>query len=128
MYDKVSKQLFKNQGEGSFVIGPDKGNPYVKDGLVAMWDGEWNIGLGMHDTNASVWKDLVGNMDLSFTSAATICDTYVYGDGTSWIANSSDSISFEKCRTIEIVFSFISRSGGPYYNAECIFSTHNTAS
>lgn len=24
MYDKVTKQLFRNQGSGSFIIGPDK--------------------------------------------------------------------------------------------------------
>lgn len=24
MYDKVTKQLFRNQGTGSFIIGPDK--------------------------------------------------------------------------------------------------------
>ena len=38
-------------------------NPYVTDGLVAMWDGEWNAGWGVHDPNATAWKDLVGNND-----------------------------------------------------------------
>ena len=33
-------------------------NPYVTDGLVAMWDGEWNAGGGVHDPNAMVWKNL----------------------------------------------------------------------
>ena len=36
-------------------------NPYITDGLVAMWDGEWNIGGGKHDDNATVWVDLAGN-------------------------------------------------------------------
>ena len=36
-------------------------NPYVTDGLIAMWDGEWNVGGGMHDMTATVWKNLVGN-------------------------------------------------------------------
>ena len=35
-------------------------NLYIQDGLVAWWDGEWNAGLGVHDSNATVWKDLVG--------------------------------------------------------------------
>jgi hypothetical protein len=26
-------------------------NPYITDGLVAMWDGEWNAGEGKHDAN-----------------------------------------------------------------------------
>lgn len=34
---------------------------YVQDGLVAMWDGIENAGLGRHDANATVWKDLSGN-------------------------------------------------------------------
>lgn len=34
---------------------------YVQDGLVAMWDGEWNAGGGVHDPNATTWKDLSGN-------------------------------------------------------------------
>lgn len=36
-------------------------NPYVTDGLVAMWDGEWNVGGGKHDANAASWVDLSGN-------------------------------------------------------------------
>lgn len=36
-------------------------NPYVTDGLIAMWDGEWNAGWGVHDANATTWKDLSGN-------------------------------------------------------------------
>ena len=35
-------------------------NPYVTDGLVAMWDGEWNAGGGKHDASAVEWADLVG--------------------------------------------------------------------
>lgn len=37
------------------------GNPYITDGLVAQWDGEWNIGGGLHDSNTTVWKDISGN-------------------------------------------------------------------
>lgn len=38
-------------------------NPYVTDGLVAQYDGEWNAGGGVHDAAATVWKDLAGNCD-----------------------------------------------------------------
>lgn len=62
MYDRVSKQLFRNQGTGSFLYGADKipieTNRYVQDGLIAMWDGKENAGVGLHDPNAMVWKDL----------------------------------------------------------------------
>ena len=34
---------------------------YVQDGLIAMWDGIENAGWGVHDMNATMWKDLTGN-------------------------------------------------------------------
>ena len=37
---------------------------YVQDGLIAMWDGIENAGWGVHDPNATVWKDLVGGYDI----------------------------------------------------------------
>lgn len=47
-------------------------NPYVTDGLVAMWDGEWNVGGGVHDSNSTVWKDLSGHQkDFSWASGTT---------------------------------------------------------
>lgn len=36
-------------------------NPYVTDGLVAYWDGEWNAGGGVHDESTTDWYDLTGN-------------------------------------------------------------------
>ena len=43
---------------------------YVQDGLVAMWDGIENAGLGVHDSNATVWADLTGNgHDFSISTA-----------------------------------------------------------
>ena len=35
---------------------------YVQDGLIAMWDGIENAGWGVHDPNATVWKDLAGGI------------------------------------------------------------------
>ena len=76
MYDRVSRTLFGNNGTGSFVLGPDVSKPvmglygmrklysamdYVKNGLVAMWDGVDNAGWGVHDPEAAVWRDLTGN-------------------------------------------------------------------
>ena len=42
---------------------------YVQDGLVAMWDGIENAGWGVHDPNATVWKDLVGDRDITLHGA-----------------------------------------------------------
>lgn len=55
---------------------------YVQDGLVAMWDGEWNAG-GVHDPNATKWVDLVGGVELSKYGTPTInTDSYSF-DGSS---------------------------------------------
>lgn len=34
---------------------------YIQDGLLCMWDGVENAGLGVHDDNALTWVDLTGN-------------------------------------------------------------------
>lgn len=39
-------------------------NPYVTNGLVAMWDGEWNAGGGVHDASATAWIDLAGDCNI----------------------------------------------------------------
>ena len=62
-------------------------NPYVTDGLIAMWDGEWNAGGGVHDAAATTWKDLVGSNDISlFNAVINSSDVYFsyesYGTGT----------------------------------------------
>lgn len=40
-------------------------NPYITDGLVAMWDGEWNAGWGKHDPSAINCVGLVGGFELA---------------------------------------------------------------
>lgn len=36
-------------------------NPYVTDGLIAMWDGEWNAGGGKHTTDVLQMSPVVGD-------------------------------------------------------------------
>lgn len=45
-------------------------NPYVTDGLVAMWDGEWNSNW-MHDSSATTWTDVVHGLEV-YPYAGTI--------------------------------------------------------
>ena len=40
-------------------------NPYITDGLVAMFDGEWNIGFGKHSDTTEVWVNLVDRYALA---------------------------------------------------------------
>jgi len=50
---------------GMAVKFPVTAKNYVQDGLIAMWDGIENAGWGVHDENATVWKDLIGDCDLT---------------------------------------------------------------
>lgn len=88
-------------------------NPYVTNGLVAMWDGEWNAGGGVHDPNATVWKDLTeqtGNAVKVGSPTWTDNAGVTNGIGNTFLVafdNSSPIISAIKggAWTIEICFS-----------------------
>ena len=41
--------------------------PYVTDGLYAMWDGEWNSGIGVHTDIPTIIVDLVGDSHMTVT-------------------------------------------------------------
>lgn len=71
-------------------------NPYITDGLVAMWDGEWNAGGGVHDASATVWKDIVGNTDLNVRSSPIWGDQFCTMQGP---GNGRLSSSESFCRT-----------------------------
>ena len=66
---------------------------YVQDGLIAMWDGIENAGQGMHDDNATIWKDLVGSADLVAKNTPTINANSVSFDGNSCFYKYGLSIS-----------------------------------
>jgi len=48
------------------------GNPYVTDGLVSMWDAEWNDGPGHHLDDINRIRDFVGGHDLTFSAVREI--------------------------------------------------------
>lgn len=67
--------------EGCGSLRKARAADYVRDGLIAQWDGIENAGLGLpHDSATNVWKDLVGTRDLplvegrgSFDTNALVC-------------------------------------------------------
>lgn len=66
-------------------------NPYVTDGLVAMYDGIWNSGLGKHDANTRVWKNLATNLwDGSIGSGVKVGDNCMAFNG---IRNSTNAVA-----------------------------------
>ena len=100
LYDRVSGQLFGNQGTGAFVLGPDvsdgesvmrlhnypkppSAQDYIQDGLVAMWDGIENAGWGVHNSTATTWKDLVGNHDMTIGGTGSFMPNAFYSNGVS---------------------------------------------
>ena len=79
---------------------------YVQDGLIAMWDGIENAGFGVHDPNATVWKDLVGEFDLTvninaFFSQYGLC-SYDNSSVIKGMSYRDETIPQDKVKTIEI--------------------------
>lgn len=56
------------------VVGKAWTNPYVTDGLIGLWDGEWNVAGGQHDGSATTWVDISGN-----NRDAVLSGTYSWG-------------------------------------------------
>ena len=67
-------------------------NPYIADGLIAMWDGIWNTGFNNHDQNATTWIDLVGNNIVTTTSttAPTTLDNGFRFNGSQYFTVTPD--------------------------------------
>ena len=66
----------------AFTVGGAKGwtNPYVTDGLVAMWDGEWNAGGGVHTTDRILTNLVTGDVVSIPMSGYTVGDNYIISD------------------------------------------------
>ena len=80
---------------------------YVQDGLVAMWDGIENAGWGVHDPNATVWKDLIGSKNMTLANGATF-DTNSMKAGEKSICYASyEGVLFGSTATLELIFSGI---------------------
>lgn len=62
-------------------------NPYVTDGLVAMWDGIWNGGYETHNASATTWKDLAGSNALDCSSNLTWGDNCAQISGDTCFGN-----------------------------------------
>ena len=82
---------------------------YVHGGLIAQWDGIDNAGTGTHDPNATVWKDLVGNLDMTLTAKGrwNMLGNALYVSGR----GAQGPRATPAYKTIEIVFK-MKRDGG----------------
>jgi len=60
-----ARQFFEKRGGGGWQ------NPYVTDGLIAMWDAEWNAGPGVHDGRPRL-VNLCGGAPIVLSESAII--------------------------------------------------------
>ncbi|MBO6031857.1 MAG: hypothetical protein J6Q22_10490 [Prevotella sp.] len=66
---------------------------YVQNGLVAIWDGIENEGWGNHSNSTTIWKDLVGGIELVASGDATWSDSYLIVRDQ-WITSDKDAFSY----------------------------------
>lgn len=80
-------------------------NPYITDGLIAMWDGEWNAGFGVHDASATLWKDLVGEFDATPINSPAFDENSSVLNGGYWeIPNTIIPVVESENLTMQAVF------------------------
>ena len=82
---------------------------YVQDGLVACWDGIENAGAGVHLSDTTVWKDIVGGREFVLTNATVGDDRITFeGNANSFgVLSAEDTVSTfvaTKNGTMEIVY------------------------
>lgn len=63
-------------------VGKKDNCQYITDGLLAYYDGIDNAGYGVHDPNATVWKNLAGDSDWDMSVHADWQSNGLYFDGT----------------------------------------------
>ena len=101
--------LLGAEREGAFNVpfkverggGVPTARDYVQDGLIHMWDGKENAGWGVHDATTTTWKDLVGNRDISISSACNWGDDRLVGNDSAAWSRSYDPIE-DTILTLEI--------------------------
>ena len=85
-------------------------NPYITDGLVAMWDGEWNLRGGVHDANSTIWKDLVGGHKLTLDNGGSWGTNCLMCSGTARAAY-GDNMTGAAPVVVEAVFKMNNMEG-----------------
>ncbi len=82
---------------------------YVQDGLLACWDGVENAGVGVHDSAATTWVDLVGGRAFTLNNVTVADDRMVFaGTQQSYgtMGSTDTAATFEKATkgTLEVVY------------------------
>ena len=105
--------------EAALLYEPDS---YVQDGLVVMYDGIRNVGLGVaHDSTTNLWTDLSGNGNDGIFGATPDSDCYwtdtgFYLNGSKSYIQTSDDVTGTECVTVEAVGDWSSQANANYPN------------
>ena len=99
----ISLKFNKKSMERRRLIGNAK-DWYISDGLIAMWDGEFNAG-DAHNSSATTWKDMIGGYVLNGTNA-TWGDKYAVFGGSTFFTTTNSSIRsiLNTGKSVEIVY------------------------
>lgn len=82
--------------------GVPSAKDYVQDGLISMWDGIENAGFGVHDPDAMMWKDLIGQNDLDIVNESSFEKDCLIIPTSNTIGAERDSLLTSR-GTIEVV-------------------------
>jgi len=96
---------------------------YKQEGLIGQWDGIENAGAGVHDDNATYWKDLTeqsGDFAL-FAGVASFTSNGLHKDAQGIMATNVTAAARTGVRTIEVVVSGVPNSGW----VNTFFISHN---
>lgn len=76
---------------------------YVKDGLITMLDGEWNVGEGLHETSPQTWIDISGNgNDFDVVNSSVFGSDHAVVNGTGFAMGQMFSLA-PSMKHVEIV-------------------------
>lgn len=104
---------------GLFGADGELKNPYVQDGMIAMWDAEWNVGLGQHEDSPMTWVNLAGNgLDMISNGNPIFFDKYIQPTQQSemWhtdITDLCDEMLEYGTMTMEVVSHVVIGKNGP---------------
>ena len=117
LYDTVltAEEIAANAAIDRARFQPTESSLYVQDGLIAQWDGKDNAGRGTHDAAATVWKDLVGDLDLSLTENGSWS-----AGGNALVVNGPSAVgetAAPKYETIEVVYRMTKDGGRILFNS-----------
>ena len=92
---------------------------YIQDGLVAIWDGIENVGYGLHDDDATIWKDCINGRIWKGISTIYNGNSYISkgGNSTDTTFVYQDLIGTERAREVVFKANSLSFSNDPLLSA-----------